>query len=408
LLSPDSIQKVQLHRKNANAPVIYPDHTFKTEYLFSSLNNVTQATTPDAGTARNWYDPLGRLVIRQEARQSAAGKYNYTLYDRLSRIVQSGEFVEPGANIPSLIRDSILFANTLRSSARYDVNTTIYDQPFVDSINGLTSVFRNKNRFFGDSLNYLRHRVAASFYVDTIPAGVSVVPAIYQHAIHYWYDMHGFVRMLVHEIPALKSFGQNLKREAYDYELLSGQVKKVKYQQGEPDQFFTRYASDADNRLIAVFTSLNDTTWVRDARYYYNKHGMLARMEIGDDSVQGLDYVYTIQGLLKSINSFTLHAETDPGKDGDPAGARRSSAVDIFGYELGYFRDDYKPINSPAVAPGIHSSLYDSLRISNGLYNGNIRYVVKSLQATMLSDKIQASVYVQHGLYHNRQLTNYS
>ena len=393
LLPTDSLQKVKLHRQNPAAPVIYPAHTFRSEYQYSSLNQVTQVTTPDAGTARNWFDAVGRLSISQQARQAPSGRYNYMLYDRLSRIVQSGEFVKQAADIPLLVRDSLLLSNTLRTSDRYEVNTTYYDQPFVDSITGPGSIFRGNNKFFGDTLNYLRHRVAATTFVDTIPAGSGLASMNYQHAIHYWYDMHGFIRMLVHEIPALKSFGQNLKRGAYDYELLSGLVKKVRYQQGESDQFFTRYEFDADTRLVAVYTSLNDSVWERDARYYYNKHFMLARMEIGPDGVQGLDYAYTIQGLPKSTNSFTLREEIDPGSDGDSTGARRLSAIDMFGYEIGYFKNDYQPINSLSLAPAIHTSIYDSLRINDGLYNGNIRYVVKSLRAPAIADQIQASIY---------------
>jgi YD repeat-containing protein len=54
----------------------------------------------------------------------------------------------------------------------------------------------------------------------------------------------------------LAHFGQEYKNIQYEYDLVSGNVIKVSYQQGEPDQFYHKYAYDADNRLKEVFTSL--------------------------------------------------------------------------------------------------------------------------------------------------------
>lgn len=45
-------------------------------------------------------------------------------------------------------------------------------------------------------------------------------------------------------------------------------------------------------------------------------HGPLARVELGENQVQGLDYAYTLQGWLKGLNSAALTPETDMGRDG--------------------------------------------------------------------------------------------
>jgi hypothetical protein len=42
-------------------------------------------------------------------------------------------------------------------------------------------------------------------------------------------------------------------------------------------------------------------------------HGPLARTEIGQHKVQGVDYAYTLHGLLKNVNSGTLNETREMG-----------------------------------------------------------------------------------------------
>ena len=62
-------------------------------------------------------------------------------------------------------------------------------------------------------------------------------------------------------------------------------------------------------------TSRDSLIWDRDANYHYYAHGPLRRMGLGEDHIQGVDHVYTIQGWLKAINSPNLIAKEDPGQD---------------------------------------------------------------------------------------------
>ncbi|RYY71841.1 MAG: hypothetical protein EOO13_01700, partial [Chitinophagaceae bacterium] len=63
-----------------------PLHTLATQYRYNTLNQVIAQTTPDGGTSRFYYDRLGRLVVSRNSKQSAEGKFSYTLYDLLGRI----------------------------------------------------------------------------------------------------------------------------------------------------------------------------------------------------------------------------------------------------------------------------------------------------------------------------------
>jgi len=94
---------------------------------------------------------------------------------------------------------------------------------------------------------------------------------------------------------------------------------------------------DADNRIIEVSTTRDEAIYDRDAKYFYYKHGPLARTEIGDNKVQGIDYAYTIQGWIKGINSNTLSPTRDMGQDGNITAANVNKYVseDIYAFSLG-------------------------------------------------------------------------
>src|SRR5690606_8145290 len=70
-----------------------PAHTKISTYKYNSLNQLTWQETPDGGITEFFYDPAGRLVFSQNARQRPAGKYSYTLYDQQGRIIETGAFV---------------------------------------------------------------------------------------------------------------------------------------------------------------------------------------------------------------------------------------------------------------------------------------------------------------------------
>lgn len=173
---------------------------------------------------------------------------------------------------------------------------------------------------------------------------------------------------------------QHLKIVQYDYDLFSGKVNKIWYQPGKEDQFIHYYQYDADNRLVNLSTSrfpeepedLRDI----DAQYTYYQHGPLARIAIGQELVQGLDYAYTINGWMKGMNSATLFPERDMGHDGQSGSIHALFGQDAFGFELGYFTDDYQSIQSFTTAQRFWTDVSPPLPTADfqGLYNGNIWY----------------------------------
>ena len=172
------------------------------------------------------------------------------------------------------------------------------------------------------------------------------------------------------------------KRIDYQYDLISGKVNKVIYQPDKGDQFIHRYDYDADNRIISVNTSRDGLIWQNDAKYVYHLHGPLARTELGDQKVQGLDYAYTLQGWLKGVNSSSLHDGLfDIGQDGKTGGSLPIVGRDAYGYMLDYYVGDYKPIGQQAFSLNTFTSPSPTPATGfKSLYNGNIGGMVTNIR----------------------------
>lgn len=86
--------------------------------------------------------------------------------------------------------------------------------------------------------------------------------------------------------------------------------------------------------MISVETSTDDSNYTTHANYIYYERGVLKRVElasINGTPLQGIDYVYNINGQLKSINHPILMNGMDPGGDND----------DVFGMLIDYHQNDY-------------------------------------------------------------------
>jgi hypothetical protein len=407
-VTPDSItdpslSEVQDHRDDpvANA-FIRPNHDYQTHYRYNTLNQLIWQFTPDGGSTKFWYDRLGRVVLSQNAKQAANTKHSYTLYDRLGRVMESGQcalsavptYGEPVGS--SELNGSI--------SNREEVIYSLYDKAY-------TGISSNINQ------QYLQNRVSASFYFSTLSGTVSDINrsgidasgnlthpfASIEHAYIYDYDVLGNVKTLYAYDRLLNIAGQSYITMEYEYDILSGNVKKVAYEPGTANSFYHRYTYDADSRIKYAETSPNNEIWDREASYYYYPHGPLARVEVGEQLVQGQDYMYTIQGWLKAVNSSTLGENNlfqpfDIGEDGNTQSSTNPHvARDAFAYSLSYYSGDYSAINSLSTSP-IVSNIPTSIT-ANDLFNGNI-----SAMSNQMKDNTQTPVQAHLNAYKYDQL----
>jgi RHS repeat-associated protein len=350
-----------------------PAHTLSTQYRYNTLNQVIAQKSPDGGLSKFWYDLLGRLVVSQNAKQAIGGKYSYTKYDDLGRIKEVGQLTGDEVTQALTQNKTLLdgwFADA--DNTREQITTTIYDEPQTALCSPPPSILCQQN---------LRNRVSYTTLKDL------AADADYASATYYTYDIHGNVDILLQHYNKgimQQVEGNAFKKMVYKYDLVSGKVNEVAYQPGIADQFYHRYEYDAENKLTEVYTSHDYVYWERQAAYTYYRHGPLARTEIGQLGVQGIDYAYTLQGWLKGVNSTSIGNGFDMGGDGE-TGAR--VARDAYGFSLNYYQNytdfnsvvhsDYKSVNT-TVAPfaTVSNGLPingDGIVTGKDLFNGNIR-----------------------------------
>ena len=349
---------------------IVPLHGMPTTYAHNSLNQIVKQNSPDGGTTRFWYDRLGKLVVSQNAEQlmplvqgASSNRYSYNKYDAFDRVVEIGEKLNAGAVLKEeTARNNETLQAWMQSGQDGQITQTIYDE---------------SPSFAPGLLTNLRKRIAASIVLD------GAIGAQRSAATYYSYDYVGNVTTLYQENQKLSQFDAitGIKRIDYEYDLVSGNTNKVKYQEGKGDQFFYSYRYDADNRVVEASTSRDGLIWNTEATYRYYLHGPLARTELGHNKVQGLDVAYNLQGWIKGINSQQLDASKDMAQDGYAGSNFSQVARDVIGFSLGYFENDYKPISSTANAFVMAYQPTPTLPNESGknLYNGNIGNVTLAL-----------------------------
>ncbi len=166
----------------------------------------------------------------------------------------------------------------------------------------------------------------------------------------YSYDFYGRVEWMIQYIDGLGA-----KSIDYVYDEITGQVSRVIYQKYNSDERFVhKYLYNDAGQLIIVKTSRDNVNFTEHAEYTYYETGALKRVDLAE-GLQGIDYVYTLGGRLKSINHPLLSSDYDPGGDQN----------DAFGFTLDYHRGDYTRYDTP-----LHWSFSGTDR-----YDGNIKGV---------------------------------
>lgn len=319
-----------------------PAHTLFTEYQYNSQNSLVRKETPDGGEGSYYYDRLGRIRFGQDATQHALGEYSYNRYDDLGRIVESGTSSE---GISNLAEDDYLSDNTFPTTGSERTFIVFGDSPANPVYYG------GKQRYPQKVQN---HQVSYTYTDDGTYT-------------YYSYDSHGSLAWMAQSVPGLTDGSTStdaLLYIGYDYDVVTGKVYQVKYNEYRPQRFFTRYSYDSDQRPVLVETSRDGLIWDRDVSLTYAAHGPLERVELGEDHVQGLDYTYTLLGWLKAINHPDL--DQDPMNDGDVT-LGSQFAADQFGMALGYYAGDFERTGS-----SFNSSTATYLAAEADLYNGNI------------------------------------
>jgi len=361
-----------------------PHHSKQTVYSYNSLNNKISETTPDGGLTHFIYDAAGRVLFSQNSKQAPNNQFTYSLYDAQNRIIETGQVMPPANPIGNITSTdpltayisnlySMNFSQVVPTASMAGIiNNYVRDQVVHTTYDTVLKNFATSGALNNglDAQQNLRSRVSCVSSYSSLAIGKSA-DTNFEIALHYSYDLSGNLKTLTYDMPRLSPYRQQFKRIDYDYDLYSGKVTLVSYDRGFADQFYQRYAYDDDNRITLTETSHDGVLWDRDAEYKYFPHGPLARISLGDQRVQGIDFAYTLQGWLKSINGDAPGVVNDMGGDGTSNSTHQS---DMMRTSLYYYAGDYKPIDSTDASntASTHLLKLPPPALNHSLYNGNI------------------------------------
>lgn len=362
--NPADLLAIANHRNNTTSfPPFYPKHRMVTRSKYDTYDKKIENDSPDGGLTLFFYDNKSRVVNSQSARQRnelPVPAYSYVNYDALNRAVESGDLKNSIFLTQKIARnkDAITYTSwVLNAGTSMNQITKMY----YDVI-GLTL---SPNPFFPGQSN-LRGRLVHTTYQE-------VFGSSYDHGMHYSYDVHGNVERQVQENNYLDvgssrivPLPERFKLHEFEYGLIDGSFTKVSFQRGQVDMYSQKFEYDKSNGLDRVYSSLNNTIWESDAKYFYYPHMPLLRAEYGDKQVQGIDFAYTLQGWLKGINSSFPSSSQDIGKDALSSNTNLNNyfSHDAYSFTNGYYINDYSAIN-PALNVPAGNFVADPFATSN-------------------------------------------
>ncbi|HXB10129.1 MAG TPA: RHS repeat-associated core domain-containing protein [Puia sp.] len=306
---------------------------FATNFTYDAQGRLVQKVSPDGGTSNIAYRKDGKIRFSQNAVQAASGKFSYTNYDNFGRTIESGEYDGTGTSYATASTTSTILESTdplaggLGSGNKNDVIQLVFDVP---------DATHNQANYIQDPAN-LGGALSTSKRYSTVVNGSQPSASNLVSQTWFSYNEEGKVVWKIQYIASLGSSGY--KTVDYTYDALSRLVKRIfqLYAGGETFVHYFQY-DPANSQLWKVYTATSDVgqgNATLQATYVYYLHGGLKRVELASN-LQGIDYAYTLQGALKSINNS--NAGADPGNDGI---ASNGFQPDAFGEVLDYYPADY-------------------------------------------------------------------
>ena len=305
-------------------PVDPPDHDMMEQTIYNELDRPVASTDPDRGKSEVIYDEEGKPRFSQDAGQKLSNRFSYIIYDGHLRPIESGEYD------PALVTSG---------TKHYFPEDHYHGTPSIPP--GFTTLMDIVEQ--QDGLNALGKTQVHYTQYDEVD-GTQSLPSDYtagqvtkawnEHSTS-WFAYNG------RGMPVKKwqdVTGVGLKKTNYIFDHF-GNLSAALYQAAKNDEFNQIFGYDRNQRLVSAMAGDGLGMMNTSARYTYYAHGALKRTELGEN-LQGLDYVYTLNGQLKSINHPSLGA-ADPGTDGNYSFATTGFYGDVFGITLDYYKNDY-------------------------------------------------------------------
>ncbi len=334
-------------------------------YMYDEYDRLVGSINEDQGTVYYVYDQLeDKLLFTQNDKQRANGaKFSCIVYDKLGRPVISGEYKGiTGATTPFKFQNYYDYKNGVAVTSGF-LSTGVAAYANSSAYNDGRIIDATYMQYDNADAT-LPTNMANSLYAQKYTA--AKVSKTYNAQSTTWYSYDELGRQ-VWSVQNSAELGYKTMNYTYD---MRGKLQTSLYQASAADNILHTFAYDTDERLTASNFGIgtNPAANLKPvAKYSYYLHGALKRTLLGNN-LQGLDYIYTIDGKLKSVNNpISTLTNLDPGMDGYATGPNAAVSPDAFSFALEYYPNDYYRANSPVNSYNYVSAYNDDNTSYTGL-----------------------------------------
>lgn len=278
----------------------------ETTYSYSTNGELLEKKLPDQDYAHKYcYDKKGRLRFHLDPNKSSTPTYyygtphydyTYYKYDEFDRIVETGEQIGfSSTNAAETSFDLICASSTLLENQN-EPNSSVnikaeYSYDGTDAYSGARNL---KGRLTKVRYNeYYEYSVSSTW-------GES----------YYSYNELGQVEWVVQKLPGLTGD----KKITYSYDD-TGRLTEIGYNVTDTsDDHYFWYEYDELGRLKYVYSDTDPDPSGRTKEMEnvsFIADGAITQMKLGSSTAQTVDYAYTVQGWLSTINTLYLAYDTD-------------------------------------------------------------------------------------------------
>jgi RHS repeat-associated protein len=312
-------------------------------YVYDQRNRLVEKKMPGAAPLYYIYDPLDRMVLMQDGNLRATNQWMYIKYDKRQRAVLSGLYTNATQTTRSAVQalaDALPYAT---GSTWYEYRLTGGDLGYSNqsfpttNIQPLTASYYDSYDLDGNGTDDYTYAVQGLADEGTPWKTAGRTTAVKKRILgtsdwltqYIFYDAQGRT-IQVRSNNHLSATLDNLSTWVYNFD---GTVQSGKsYHHGVTGQEITtrtRFAYDHAGRVKQIYHTINNQTEVLAVEYEYNDVGQVVDKKLhgtgGGNFLQSVDFRYTIQGQLESINNASLQADS-----------RNDDTNDYFGLELLY------------------------------------------------------------------------
>jgi hypothetical protein len=324
------------------SPVVINEATLAAEcfrYAYDERGRLIRKQVPGAGPVYMVYDPWDRVVLSQTANQRARNHWSFTKYDAYDRPVMTGEvplaleyhaarqaiddFYRTGILINPAIRyespGDAIHGYTNRSYPVLSGAGQVYVATYYDSYSFLEQ-FGTAYGFTAEPLLGLTENFPRVRGLITGTKSLVLGTNDYLKTVNYYNRRY----QLIQAVGDNYTGGKDRQSSQYDF---TGSVirEKIVHQGLESVQVGKRYEYDHRGRLLKVYHQINAGPEILLTDNHYNELGELMEKNlhaIDDKFLQSIDYRYTINGWLSSMNDVSA----EPGAVYD----------DLYAFKLSY------------------------------------------------------------------------